>query len=181
MKRLFAISLFVLLVAVAACSSTGDPESEFLSEASLVPAEQPPGIDLPEVEQSAAPQQPAPSPAATPVVPTLPAEIPDLPVLWWPTMDDPSPTAEDALKDYLLHHPSEDFGYKLVVGCLGLTAEANPNTLCAREPSVSPENDLEVYTYDVGRPPPEIADYSIGIQGSSAQGWWILWASKIAR
>lgn len=179
MKRLFAISLFVLLVVAAACSSTGDPESEFLSEASLVPAEQLPATEQPEAEQPTAPQQPAPSTTARIVVP--PAETPNLPALLWPTRDDTSPTAEDALKDYLLHHPSEDFGYQFVVGCLGLTAEANPNTLCAREPSVSPEGDLEVYTYDVGRPPPEIADYSIGVQGSNSQGWWILWANTISR
>ena len=181
MKRLFAILLFVLLVAATACSSTGDPESEFLSEASLVPAgDQQPEDELPAASQQSAPQQAVPGTSSEPVVVTVPTGIPELPEVLWPTMDDTSPTAEDALKDYLIHHePGWSLGYRIVVGCAGV--EANSNVMCARDPQVSDEGDRQVYTYTVGPPPPEVTLYSIGIQGSVSEGWWILWANTIAR
>ena len=168
MKQFLAILLLALLV--SACSSTGDPENELLQAASTTEAEGSQS-DAQEAEPTALPV----------VVPTLPAGVPDLPSPLWPTMDDPSPTAEDALKDYLLYHPSETFGYQLAVGCQGLAAEANPNTLCTREPRVSEEGDLQLYDYSLGPPPPGLALYSIGIRGSVSQGWWITWANTIAR
>ena len=181
MKRLFATLLLVPLVAAAACSSTGDPESELLQATSTTA----------EAEESQSPVSPGAAPQAVPitaastaallVVPTLPAGIPELPDMLWPTMDDPSTTPEDALTEYLLDHPSGAFGYQLAVGCQGLTAEANPNTLCAREPRVSEQGDLQLYDYSVGPPPPGLALYSIGIQGSVSQGWWITWGNTIAR
>ena len=181
MKQFLAILLLVLLVAAAACSSTGDPESELL-QATSAPAE---------AEESQSPASPEAAPQAVPitaastavlqVTPTLPADIPALPALLWPTMDDPSPTAEDALTEYLLYHPSETFGYQLSVGCQGLTAEANPNTLCTREPRISDRDGRQLYVYGVGRPPPEVSDYSIGIEGSASEGWWVLFADVIAR
>ena len=180
-KQFLAILLLVPLVAAAACSSTGDPESELL-QATSTPAEA--GESQSPASPEAAPQAvpiTAASTAALQVTPTLPADIPTLPVLLWPTMDDPSPTAEDALKDYLLHHPSETFGYQLVVGCQGLAAESNPNTLCSREPQISDRDNRQLYVYGVGRPPPEVTDYSIGIEGSASEGWWVLFADTIAR
>lgn len=173
MRKFLALPLLLLLA--AACSSTGDPESEFLAATSSVPAVAAEGTSSPASEE-AVPQS-APSATAPPIVPTLPAEIPELPRVLWPTVDDTSPTAEDAIKDYLLHHPSETFGYKFVVGCQGLTAETAPNTLCSREPTISEDGDRQVYTYQVGRPPPATTDYSIGVQGSDSEGWWILWAN----
>ena len=196
MKLSFATLLLVLLVAAAACSSTGDPESEFPPEASSVPAgeEQPeaeqPEAERPEAEQTEAeqqaapqtPQQALPDTPSEPIVVTVPTGIPELPAELWPTMDDTSPTAEDALKDYLIHHlyePGWSLGYRIVVGCAGV--EASPNVMCAREPRISEEGDRQVYTYSVGPPPPEVSLYSIGIQGSVSEGWWILFADVIAR
>ena len=185
MKRFLAASL-LLLLAAAACSSTGDPESELLSATSSAPAgEQQPAPDPPAVSQQSAPQAPpqaAPSTAAQAIVPSVPTGIPELPEALWPTMEDTSPTAVDALKDYLIHHlyePGWSLGYQIVVGCAGV--EASPTVMCTREPRVSDEGDLQVYTYSVGPPPPEASFYSIGIQGSVSEGWWILWANPIAR
>lgn len=186
MKRFLITLLPVLLVAVAACSSTGDPESELLSGNSSVPAaEEQPVEAAVEAEQqpgASVAQQAVPSTPPEPVVVTLPTGIPELPAELWPTMDDPSPTAVDALKDYLIHHlhdPGWNLGYRIVVGCSGV--EAGPNVMCARAPQVSDEGDRQVHTYAVGPPPPEAALYSIGIQGSVSEGWWILWANAIAR
>ena len=176
MKQFLTTLLLVLLI--AACSSTGDPESELLSATSSAPdEEQPPATDPP-----AASQQAVPSTAVQVIVPTVPTDIPELPEALWPTMDDPSPTAEDALKDYLIHHPSEpDWSrdYSIVVGCAGV--EANSNVLCAREPRISDEGDRQVHIYTVGPPPPEATLYVIRIQGSVAEGWWILRTNAIAR
>ena len=189
MKQFLTILLLVLLI--AACSSTGDPESELLSGTSSAPAtEQQPATDPPAASQQAVPQpasqqpapQPVPSISSEPVVVTVPTGIPELPEAMWPTMNDPSPTAEDALKDYLLHHlyePDWSLGYRIVVGCAGV--EANSNVMCARDPQILDEGDLQVHTYKVGPPPPEATLYSIGIQGSVSEGWWILWANAIAR
>ena len=181
MKQFPALLLLVPLVAAAACSSTGDPESELL-QATSTPTE---------AEESQSPASPEAAPQAVPitaastaalqVTPTLPADIPALPALLWPTMDDPSPTPEDALTEYLLYHPSETFGYQLVVGCQGLTPEANPNLMCARDPQISDRDGRQLYVYGVGRPPPEVSDYSIGIEGSTTEGWWILFGNTIAR
>lgn len=170
MKPISAILLLVL--AAAACSSTGDPESEVL-QADSTPAASDAGAE--------AISGATPSTAALLVFPTLPADLPELPRPFWPTMDDPSPTPEDALKDYLLYHPSGAFQYQFAVGCLGLTPEANPNLMCAREPRISDRDGRQLYEYGVGRPPPEISDYSIGIEGSPAEGWWILFGNTIAR
>ena len=172
MKLFLAASLIV--IAAAACSSTGDPESEVLQADSTPAAE---GSQSSEDSETGA----AASPTALLVVPTLPADIPDLPALLWPTMDDPSPTAEDALKDYLIYHPSETFQYEFVVGCQGLMPDTNPNLMCAREPQISDRNGRQFYVYGVGRPPPEVSDYSISIEGSASEGWWILFANTIAR
>ena len=170
MKRLFAI--FLLLLLVSACSRTGDPESEVLEQDSTPAASE---------AGSEATSEAAVSTTPLLVVPTLPAGIAELPDMLWPTMEDPSPTAEDALKDYLLYHPSGAFGYQLVVGCQGLTPEANPNLMCARDPQISDRDGRQLYVYGVGRPPPEVSDYSIGIEGSTTEGWWILFGNIIAR
>ena len=184
MKQFLTTLLLVLLI--AACSSTGDPESELLSATSQAPdEEQQPATDPPAASQQATPQAPqeaVPSTAVRVIVPTVPSGIPELPEVLWPTMDDTSPTAEDALKDYLIHHPYEpgwSLDYQIVVGCAGV--EANSNVMCAREPRISDEGDRQVHRYTVGPPPPEATLYSIGIQGSGSEGWWILWANPIAR
>ena len=176
---LVALSLAVLSLAVAACSSTGDPESELLQATSSAPTQ-------PADTASAAPQEvlPAPNtvPNTAPALVTTPVGIAELPSVWWPTIDDPSPTAEDALKDYLLHNfnaPEWSLGYELVIGCTGITIDTN--VLCAREPRVSDEGERQVYTYQVGPPPPEVPFYSVGIEGSDTEGWWILWGNSIAR
>ena len=173
MKQFLTTAFFMFLLAVAACSSTGDPEHEFLSTSSVPVGEQQP---------AATTQQAGPSTPSEPVVVTVPTGIPELPEVLWPTMKDPSPAAEDALKDYLIHHrhePGWSLGWRIVVGCAGI--EASPNVMCSRDPRVSYEGDRQVYTYTIGPPPPQATFYSIGIQGSVSEGWWILWANAIAR
>ena len=164
-SSLVALLLVALLFAAAACSSTGDPESE-ISQAST----------------SAETQEAPPAPNTAPVIVTVPAGITELPSVLWPSVDDPSPTAEDALKDYLLHNrdaPEWSLGYGLVIGCTGITIDTN--VICAREPRLSDEGERQIYTYQVGEPPPEIPLYSVGIEGSDTEGWWIIWGNAIAR
>lgn len=186
MKQFLTALLLMFLVAAAACSSTGDPESELLFGTSLVPAEQQPSGE----QSDGTDQQPAGTadasgqsvPTTAPPAVTVPTGIPELPEVLWPTRDDPSPTAVDALKDYLIGHlyePGWNLGYRIIFGCAGV--EANSNVMCSREPRVSEEGDLQVYTYAVGPAPPEAAFYSIGVQGSVTEGWWIFWANPIAR
>ena len=174
---LVALSLAVLSLVVAACSSTGDPESELLQATSSAPTQQQPADTA-----SVAPQEVSPAPNTAPVLVTTPVGIAELPSVLWPSTDDPSPTAEDALKDYLLHYPYEtewSLGYELVIGCTGITIDTN--VICAREPRVSDEGERQIYTYQVGEPPPEIPLYSVGIEGSDTEGWWIIWGNAIAR
>ena len=184
MKQFLTILFLMLLI--AACSSTGDPESELLSGTSSAPTgEQQPAAprqsaaEQPAVPQQSASQQAVPSTSSEPVVAT---GIPELPEVLWPTMDDPSPTAEDALKDYLIHHiyePNWSLGWRIVVGCAGV--EANSNVMCARDPQVSDRGDRQLHIYAVGPPPPEAPLYAIGIQGSVSEGWWINRANTILR